>query len=52
VFGSTATASLMSGKVIYYLGWQWVGLLSLPAILVSLGLVLWLRQIRRVPRPA
>lgn len=52
VFASTATASLMSGQVVHYLGWQWVGLLSLPAIAISLALVTWLRLMRRPPQPA
>ena len=53
VFASTATASFLSGKLLYLFGWETINLLTLPFALGSAGLVLWFAlQARRSPKAA
>jgi predicted MFS family arabinose efflux permease len=47
VFGSTATASLMSGKLLSLSGWDAVNWLVFPPVTVALALVLWQVLARR-----
>jgi MFS family permease len=53
VFASTATASFLSGKLLYVFGWETINLLTLPFALASAVLVLWFAlQARRAPKHA
>ena len=56
VFAFLAMASLTSGTIYHLLGWQWVNILAVPLIVISLCSVLWLvatrRRARFVPKPA
>jgi hypothetical protein len=53
VFASTATASFLSGKLLYAFGWETINLLTLPFAAASAALVLWFAfQAKRAPKPA
>jgi len=44
VFGSSAAASLLSGTLIHYFGWNTLLLVSLPLIAAMLVLLIWIRN--------
>jgi predicted MFS family arabinose efflux permease len=53
VFASTATASFLSGKLLYAFGWATINWLTLPFALASAVLVLWFAlQAKRAPKAA
>jgi MFS family permease len=47
VFGTVALASLGSGKLLYFYGWDSVSMASLPFILMAALAVAWLMLVRR-----
>ncbi len=44
VFGTAATASLMAGTIMHYLGWRWLILIPLPVIFLFLIALLFVRD--------
>jgi MFS family permease len=52
VFGSTATASFMSGKLLSISGWDLVNWLVFPPVAVALVLVIWQMRAQRAPSAA
>ena len=44
MFGSSAAASLLSGTLIHYIGWNTLLLVSLPLIAAMLVLLIWIRN--------
>ena len=51
VFGSQATASLLAGVALAYIGWERLNLVSLPLLLTMLAAVLWLMLRRKKEMP-
>ena len=51
VFGSVATASLLSGVLLDAFDWQAVNYAAVPFLLATGGAILWLATSRRVGRP-
>jgi MFS family permease len=47
VFGSVATASLSSGAVLHFFGWDAVQVFALPFVAVATSGLLWLKWLRR-----
>jgi hypothetical protein len=47
VFGSVATASLLSGVLLDEYDWQAVNYFALPFLLVAMGAIVWLKTLRR-----
>ena len=52
VFGATAIASLSSGTLFYYFGWDMVSFAAVPLIGIALSALIWLAIIRRAQVPA
>ncbi len=52
VFGSTATASFMSGKLLSISGWDLVNWLVFPPVAVALVLVVWQMRVQRAANAA
>lgn len=48
VFGSVATASLSSGAVLHFFGWNAVQVFALPFVAAAALAILWLRRARRL----
>jgi MFS family permease len=50
VFGSVATASLLSGVLLDEFDWQAVNYFALPFLLAAIGAIMWLKALRRAGR--
>ncbi len=50
VFGTAATASLLAGTVMHYLGWLWLMLIPLPVLAFVCVALAWVRNHEQVAR--
>jgi MFS family permease len=47
VFGTVAIASLSSGSIFHFFGWEWLNLIAVPFLIISFLTTLWLALKRR-----
>ena len=53
IYGAVAIASLGSGTLLHYVGWQWVNIVALPFLAIAIAAAIWLTLQRNIePQPA